>query len=91
MPQLTVEIHDLATAGKWDRVKTILDEVVVPLYAIRNRRDGYKGSMIKMGMTLAGLKGGRVRAPLIEMAPEDVADLKKLMTRAGLLSQAVTA
>ena len=91
MPRITTDIHDLATAGEWDRVKKILDEIVVPLYAIRNRQDGYKCSMIKMGMTLAGLKGGRVRTPLIEMSPDDVNDLKELMSRTGLLAEPVTA
>jgi 5-dehydro-4-deoxyglucarate dehydratase len=91
MPNVTTDIHDLATAGNWDRIKKILDEIVVPLYEIRNRRSGYKCSMIKMGMTLAGLKGGRVRTPLIEMSPEDVDDLKELMTRTGLLAEPVTA
>ena len=47
--------------------------------------------MIKMGMTLAGLNGGRVRTPLIEMSPEDVNDLKELMTRTGLVAEPVTA
>ena len=91
MPHITTEIHDLCTAGNWDRVRQILDEIVVPLYQMRNRQAGYKTSMIKMGMTLAGLKGGRVRRPLIEMSTEDRNDLKALMAKTGLLTQPVTA
>ena len=60
-------------------------EIVTPLYQIRNRRPGYKCSMIKTAMTLCGLQGGRVRAPLIEMQPEDRRDLEVLLEKVGLL------
>ncbi len=86
MPQITAEIQGRAREGNFDRVKEILDEIVVPLYEIRNRRLGYKCSMIKTAMTLAGLKGGRVRLPLIELSDDDRADLEALMSRTGLLS-----
>ena len=83
---VTAEIQERAREGNFDRVKEILDEIVVPLYEIRNRRPGYKCSMIKSAMTLAGLKGGRVRLPLIELSGDDLADLEALMSRTGLLS-----
>ncbi len=86
MPHITAEIQDRAREGNFGRVKEILDEIVVPLYEIRNRRPGYKCSMIKTAMTLAGLKGGRVRLPLIELSDDDRADLEALMSRTGLLS-----
>ena len=86
MPQITAEIQERAREGNFDRVKEILDEVVVPLYEIRNRRPGYKCSMVKTAMTLAGLKGGRVRLPLIELSDDDRADLEALMSRTGLLN-----
>ena len=89
MPHVSTELHDRCSAGDWDRAKQILDEIVIPLYQMRNRRPGYKTSMIKMGMTLAGLKGGRVRRPLIEMSPEDRDDLKALMARTGLIAEPV--
>jgi 5-dehydro-4-deoxyglucarate dehydratase len=62
----------------------LLNDVIVPLYAIRNRRNGYKCSMIKTAMELCGLPGGRVRSPLIEMSPEDRADLDALLDKANL-------
>jgi 5-dehydro-4-deoxyglucarate dehydratase len=84
MPSVTLRVGELARAGDWKGVNRLLDEVVVPLYAIRNRRPGYKCSMIKTAMELCGLPGGFVRSPLIEMSPEDRADLDALLEKTGL-------
>ena len=79
-----LEVGEAARAEDWAEVNRLLDEIVVPLYAIRNRRPGYKCSMIKTAMEICGLPGGRVRAPLIEMTPEDRADLDTLLEKTGL-------
>ena len=84
MPQVSLDVGYAARAGDWARVNKLLDEIVTPLYAIRNRRPGYKCSMIKTAMEICGLPGGRVRAPLIEMSPEDRADLDALLEKTGL-------
>ncbi len=88
MPEQTIEIGRHARSGNFAAVSKMLDEIVAPLYQIRNRRPGYKCSMIKTAMTLCGLKGGRVRAPLIEMLPEDRSDLETLLEKIGLLKAA---
>ncbi len=85
MVATTDEIFRLAKKGDFARVNEILDEAVVPLYEIRNRKPGYKVSMIKAAMDLAGLKGGSVRPPLIDLSMEDRRDLETLMSRTGLL------
>jgi 5-dehydro-4-deoxyglucarate dehydratase len=84
MAATTDEIYRLANKGDFKRINEILNETVVPLYEIRNRKPGYKVSMIKAAMDLAGLKGGSVRPPLIDLSPEDRQDLEALMTRTGL-------
>ncbi len=86
MPQVTDEIFQRASAGDFGRVNQLLDEIVVPLYGIRNRKPGYKCSMIKTAMNLAGLAGGFVRPPLIELSPDDRRDLEGILTRTGLLN-----
>ena len=88
MPEQTIEIGRHARSGNFAAVTKMLDEIVTPLYQIRNRRPGYKCSMIKTAMTLCGLQGGRVRAPLIEMLPEDRRDLEALLEKVGLLKAA---
>jgi 5-dehydro-4-deoxyglucarate dehydratase len=86
MAAVTDEIFRLAKKGDFERLNEILNETVVPLYEIRNRKAGYKVSMIKAAMDLAGLKGGKVRPPLIDLTPEDRRDLDALMSRTGLLN-----
>ena len=86
IPQVTMEILAAARKGDFVRINQLLDEIVTPLYEIRNRRPGYKCSMIKTGMNLAGLKGGCVRPPLIELSREDRQDLENLLQRTGTLS-----
>lgn len=88
MPEQTMQIGKFAEAGDFDSLNSMLDELVTPLYQIRNRRPGYKCSMIKTAMTMCGLPGGRVRSPLIEMLPEDRSDLEALLDRVGLLKAA---
>lgn len=83
-PQIAIRILRLAEAGDFPAINELLNDVVVPLYKLRNRRPGYKCSMIKTAMTLCGLAGGRVRAPLIEMSSEDRADLDALLERTGV-------
>lgn len=90
MPEQTMQIGRHAQSGDFTALTKMLDEIVTPLYQIRNRRPGYKCSMIKAAMTLCGLKGGRVRAPLIEMLPEDRRDLEALLEKVGLLNAAAT-
>lgn len=83
IPQITMEIYDEAQRGNFARINQLLDEVITPLYELRNRRPGYKTSMIKTGMNLVGLKGGCVRPPLIELSSEDREDLEALLEKIG--------
>ena len=86
MPRVSLKIKDLARAGDFRRVNALLDELVLPMYELRNRRPGYKVSMIKAAMDLAGLPAGGVRPPLVPMDRTDLEDLRKLMARHGLLA-----
>jgi len=85
IPQVTMEIFERAGASDMERVNELLDRTIVPLYEIRNRRPGYKCSMIKAAMNLIGLRGGFVRPPLVELQQEDRADLERLLAREALL------
>lgn len=91
MPQVTLRIRDLAREGNFEDINGILDSLVLPMYEVRNRRPGYRVSMIKTAMSLAGLPAGGVRPPLIPMAPTDRDDLRALMARNGLLSGKIAA
>ncbi len=86
MPHVTLRIRDLARAADFGQVNGILDDLVLPMYELRNRRPGYKVSMIKTAMALAGIDVGGVRPPLVAMNPKDRQDLCSLMARHGLLA-----
>ncbi len=87
MPHVTLQIQELARQGMFQEVNAILDDIVVPMYELRNRRPGYKVSMIKTAMSLAGIKAGSVRPPLVPMEPADKEDLRALMARHDLLDR----
>ena len=61
------------------------------MHELRNRRSGYRVSMMKTAMFVAGLPVGGVRPPLIPMEPADRDELRKLMVRNGLLSSKIAA
>ena len=66
-PRLSLKLHDLAATGSSDELLTIMNQSVIPLYAIRSRRKGYEVSTMKALMDMAGLKGGPVRQPLVNV------------------------
>ena len=47
-------------------------KMVIPLYALRARRRGCEVSAVKAMMDLAGLAGGPVRPPLVDLRAEEI-------------------
>jgi 5-dehydro-4-deoxyglucarate dehydratase len=78
-PRLSLRLHELAAKGCYDELTQLLKVSVIPLYAIRSRRKGYEVSTMKALMDMAGLRGGPVRSPLV-----DVTDVEKQELRAIL-------
>jgi 5-dehydro-4-deoxyglucarate dehydratase len=80
-PKLSIQLHELAAAGKSAELSRLMDELVIPLYALRARRKGYEVSAMKAMMDMIGLVGGRVRPPLVDLRPEDREVLKLSLER----------
>src|SRR5438445_143221 len=59
----------------------LMNDYVIPLYALRSRRRGYEVSAMKAMMNLAGLAGGPVRPPLPNLRPEEVTEVKTMLER----------
>jgi 5-dehydro-4-deoxyglucarate dehydratase len=78
-PRLSLTLHELAAAGDERTLQPILQEHVVPLYALRARRKGYEVSAMKAMMELAGLSGGPVRPPLVEVTQAERDELKQML------------
>jgi 5-dehydro-4-deoxyglucarate dehydratase len=75
-PKLSLRLHELASAGHSAELNKLMDEIVIPLYEFRARRKGYEVSGMKTLMDLVGLVGGPVRAPLVDVRPAEVKELR---------------
>ena len=56
------------------------------LYRDPQSRKGYAVSIVKAGMSIVGRPAGHVRAPLVDLRPADVEELRKLIERAQKLN-----
>ena len=78
-PEIAKAFFTALRAGDQERVERLLREFYFPLVELRDRQAGYAVALVKAGARLRGLPVGPVRAPLIDPAPADVADLEKLI------------
>jgi 5-dehydro-4-deoxyglucarate dehydratase len=79
-PKLSLKLHELAEAGDGEALAELLDECVIPLYALRARRKGYEVSAMKAMMDMVGLNGGPVRPPLVNVKPEEEDELRTILS-----------
>jgi len=80
-PRLSWRLHELASAGHSAELTKLMNDLVIPLYALRARRKGYEVSAMKSMMDMIGLVGGPVRPPLVDLRPEEVKALQATMDR----------
>ncbi len=78
-PRLSVKIHELAAGRHEVELLQLMHRCVVPLYAMRSRRKGYEVSTMKALMDLAGLHGGPVRPPLVDVKPTEHEELRAIL------------
>jgi 5-dehydro-4-deoxyglucarate dehydratase len=80
-PKLSLRLHELASAGYSDELTKLMNELIVPLYALRAKRKGYEVSAMKSMMEMAGLVGGPVRPPLVNLKPDEIETLRGTMEK----------
>jgi 5-dehydro-4-deoxyglucarate dehydratase len=80
-PRLSLKLHELAAARREAELLELMQHSVIPLYAIRGRRKGYEVSTMKSLMDMAGLSGGPVRPPLVNVSEEEKEDLRAILER----------
>ena len=78
-PRLSLRLHELAANGLGDELTQLLKVSVIPLYAIRARRKGYEVSTMKALMDMAGLRGGPVRPPLVDVTDGEKQELRAIL------------
>ena len=79
VPALSHELHVAGSNGDTARLKQIMDDYVLPLYAMRARRKGYEVSVMKALMNEMGLAGGTVRPPLVMPTAAEMDELRGLL------------
>ena len=82
LPRFAQDFYAAARRCDRDQVERYLREFVGPLSEIRKRRKGYAVSIVKAGMRAVGRSAGPVRPPLVELAPEEMEAMARLV--AGL-------
>jgi 5-dehydro-4-deoxyglucarate dehydratase len=80
-PRLSLKLHELASAGKSDELTKLMNDLVIPLYALRARRKGYEVSAMKAMMDMIGLSGGPVRPPLVDLHPNETEMLHGMLDK----------
>jgi 5-dehydro-4-deoxyglucarate dehydratase len=78
-PRLSLKLHETAANLQQAELTRLMSEYVAPLYALRTRRKGYEVSAMKTLMDLAGLSGGPVRPPLVNVRPDEREELKQIL------------
>ncbi len=80
-PRLSLKLHEVAAAGNAKELTALMDELVIPLYALRAQRKGYEVSAMKAMMDMIGLVGGPVRPPLVNLRPNEIDALHATVER----------
>jgi 5-dehydro-4-deoxyglucarate dehydratase len=78
-PLLSLRLWELADSGDSEALTDLLDRCVIPLYALRARRQGYEVSAMKAMMDMVGLNGGPVRPPLVNVKPDEEDELRSIL------------
>jgi 5-dehydro-4-deoxyglucarate dehydratase len=80
-PRLSLKLHELASTGQSDELAKLMNDLVIPLYALRARRKGYEVSAMKAMMDMVGLAGGPVRPPLVDLRPDETELLRGMLDK----------
>jgi 5-dehydro-4-deoxyglucarate dehydratase len=80
-PQLALALDKAGASGDAATLGRLMNDYVIPLYALRARKKGYEVTAMKVAMDMVGLVGGAVRPPLTAMKAEDVEELRAMIGR----------
>lgn len=80
------KFHQAALAADHAACTKMLDDLVLPICRIRDRKRGYAVAFVKSAMNLMGYPAGPVRPPLVDMTTQDEADLAEVLRRNGYLT-----
>lgn len=79
-PALSLSLAEAGIHRDFVKLNELVNRYVHPLYALRERKRGYEVAVMKAAMEILGRPAGPVRPPLVKCAPEDLEELRQLMT-----------
>ena len=83
IPRTAMQFYEAVRADDMTTQHQLLKQFFMPYLKIRNRVEGYGVSIIKAGATLVGHGAGPVRAPLSDLKPGEMDELKALIDALG--------
>ena len=83
IPKTAMDFYKAVAADDMATQHRLLKEFFMPYLDIRNRVEGYGVSIIKAGATIVGHGAGPVRAPLTDLKPAEMEQLKALIVKLG--------
>ena len=78
-PEIAKSFFRAFHAGDDARIDLLLSRFYVPLVELRDKGIGYSVSLVKAGARLRGASVGPVRAPLADLSPEHLEQLRALL------------
>ncbi len=85
-PEVALAFYTALKNNDKARTTALLEQFYAPLVTLRNKVPGYAVSLVKAATTLSGIESGSVRAPLVDAADEDVAELVKIIVAGRALA-----
>ncbi len=83
IPKTAMQFYEAVRTDDMATQHRLLKQFFMPYLKIRNRVEGYGVSIIKAGATLVGHGAGPVRAPLSDLKPGEMDELKALIDALG--------
>jgi 5-dehydro-4-deoxyglucarate dehydratase len=80
-PALSIALDKAAAGQDMATLNKLMNDYVIPLYALRARKKGYEVTAMKVAMDAVGLAGGFVRPPLPPVSGPEVEEIKALIGR----------
>jgi 5-dehydro-4-deoxyglucarate dehydratase len=90
MPATPHRIWSLLQDRKPEKAARLVESEALPVFDMRKKRPGYTTVIIKEGMNLCGMNAGPVRPPLAILPDPDREELRAILERIGVLSEAST-
>ncbi|MDP3520617.1 MAG: 5-dehydro-4-deoxyglucarate dehydratase [Hydrogenophaga sp.] len=83
IPKTAMDFYEAVRTDDMATQHRLLKSFFMPYLELRNRCEGYAVSIVKAGATLVGHTAGPVRAPLTDLKPAEMAQLRALIDQLG--------